>query len=262
MPLTSRWHVIPGSAQRGGRLRVDQACTAAGFTLVEMAIVMVILGLLLVGGLSLVGAQNDGQRVKDSEKLLEEAKEALMGFAASHVATDGRPYLPCPDKTAAAGAGTANDGQEDRNGNACVTQEGNLPLVTLGLANQADPFGNRLRYRVSAAYSDSGSGFLTTTAGDLLPQDTGGTALASAGEVPVVVLSHGKNGYGAINAAGTATAAPPVANTNETENADGDTTFVAGPPVDVGGAGGEFDDIVSWLPRAILFNRMIQAGKL
>jgi hypothetical protein len=46
------------------------------------------------------------------------------------------------------------------------------------------------------------------------------------------------------------------------ENSDGDKDFVSRPFSAANGAGGEFDDIVSWLSTPILFNRMVQAGKL
>jgi hypothetical protein len=38
--------------------------------------------------------------------------------------------------------------------------------------------------------------------------------------------------------------------------------FVSRNPSSPGAPGGEFDDIVSWLPTGILFNRMVAAGKL
>ena len=76
--------------------------TTAGFTLVEMAIVLLIVALAIGGGLSVFSAQVEVQKVKETQSALEDAKEALIGYAASHLAADSRPYLPCPDKTAAA----------------------------------------------------------------------------------------------------------------------------------------------------------------
>jgi prepilin-type N-terminal cleavage/methylation domain-containing protein len=230
-----------------------------GFTLIEMAIVLLILSLLLGGGLAVLGAQIDQQRVKDSTTLLTEAQEALLGYAASHVDASGRPYLPCPDKTAGGGAGTANDGQEDRTvaTGACVNQEGNLPWVTLGLAG-TDSWGNRLRYRVEAVFSNSLTGMQLASTGALRVNDAAGAALVTT--APVVMLSHGKNGRGARNASGGANAAPTGA--NELENTDTDGVFVANSPVGTGGTGGEFDDLTVWLSPHLLFNRMIQAGRL
>ncbi|MGE5621423.1 MAG: type II secretion system protein, partial [Candidatus Bathyarchaeota archaeon] len=99
----------------------------AGFTLVEVAIVLLIIGFVATAGLVAVQAQADTQQVRDNQRLLEDAREALIGFAASHPASDAEadPFLPCPDKTGAAGAGTANDGVQDRDvAGACVALEG------------------------------------------------------------------------------------------------------------------------------------------
>jgi prepilin-type N-terminal cleavage/methylation domain-containing protein len=229
-----------------------------GFTLVEMAIVLLIMALLLGGGLSMLSVQSDQQRIKDTNLMLNDAREALIGYAASHVDGAGKPYLPCPDKTGGGGAGTANDGQEDRAvGGACVVQQGNFPWVTLGMA-QADPWGNRLRYSVTNTFSNSTAGFTLASTGGITINDAAGTALAST--IPAVLISHGKNGSGAINSSGTANAAP--AGANELTNTNPLATAVSNPPVGVGGGGGVFDDLVVWLPPTTLFNRMIQAGRL
>lgn len=122
-----------------------------GFTLVEMAIVLLIMALAIGGGLSVFSGQMELQKIKETNKAIEEAKEALIGYAASHLDALNRPYLPCPDKTAPGGAGVApnqpNDGLEDRTGaGGCVVVEGNLPWVTLGVTG-LDGWANRFRYR-------------------------------------------------------------------------------------------------------------------
>lgn len=222
-----------------------------GFSLIEIAIVLVIVGLLLGGGLSVLGVQADQQRIKDSNLLLAEAREALLGYAASHIDVSGRPYLPCPD--------TDNNGTENRNvaTGACTARQGNFPWVTLGLGG-ADSWGNRLRYDVTPAFSNSLTGMQLTTAGDMTLNNAAGNPLATT--VPAVVLSHGKNGFGAQNTSGGTNLAPTGA--NEIINANPTTTLVSNSPVGVGGTGGEFDDLVTWLPAGVIFNRMIQAGRL
>ncbi len=223
-----------------------------GFSLIEMAIVLLVMGLLLGGGLAMLGAQIEQQRIRDTQRLLEEAREALLGYAASNVDATNHPHLPCPD--------TANDGVEDRTATPgpCAANEGNLPWVTLGLSEGTDSWGNRLRYAVTPAFANSANGMLLTSTGTLGVNNATGTALATA--LPAAILSHGKNGFGARNMAGGANAAPT--GVNELENTDGDATFISNPPVGVGGTGGEFDDIVVWLAPNILFNRMVQAGRL
>lgn len=203
-------------------------------------------------------------QVTEANRRLSLAADALIGFAASHTETGPpatRPYLPCPDKTTAVGLGVANDGIEDRNPGtgACVVQEGNLPWVDLGLP-ATDSWGNRLRYSVTAAFSNSVAGMQLTSLGTLTVNDTAGALVAAA--VPLVVISHGPNAWGATSSNGTIVPLPPLANTNERENTDGDAVFVTGAAVDTGGVGGEFDDQTVWLTSATIFARMQQAGKL
>ncbi len=229
---------------------------SCGFTLIEMAIVLLIMALAIGGGLAVISGQMEHQKFKETQRALEEAKEALVGYAASRGGA-GNPYLPCPDRTTGAGA---NDGTEDRVGGAgtnCTFLEGNLPWVTLGLTG-LDGWNNRIRYRVSQqAFA---TGFNTGTVGALTVNNSAGANLATS--IPVVLVSHGPNGWGAISVSGNAIGNPPAANVNETENTGVATNaiYVSNPPVAAGLAGGEFDDIVTWMPFGLLVNRMLQAG--
>lgn len=212
--------------------------TIQGFTLIEMAIVLIIVGLLLGGLLMPLSAQMDQRNYNSTQRSLAEIKEALMGYAMSHPALDGKPYLPCPD--------TDGDGVENRAVNACANQEGTLPWVDLGLT-QTDSWNNVFRYRVRDIFSNSATGFTLASTGNITVKDAsgaGGNNLAS--NVPAIILSQGKNGAGAGN--------------DELENANNDTTFVSHVPSSV--AGNEFDDIVVWIPTVILINRMVVAGQL
>ena len=98
-----------------------------GFTLAEMAIVLLIVGLLLAGVLTPLANQVETKRTSDTQKMLEDIKDALIGYAASHRATStGKPYLPCPD--------TNLDGlEENRTAGVCPSQEGWIPWSTLGV---------------------------------------------------------------------------------------------------------------------------------
>lgn len=224
----------------------------SGFTLAELAIVLVIIALLAGGMLLSLSTQSDMRDSGDTRKQLADINEALLGFAASHSATDGRPYLPCPD--------TDNDGAENRKSGTldCSQQEGVLPWVTLGLA-QTDSWQNHYRYRVATGFSNGQTGFYLgmpiTPANTLRVCDNAAcnaTILASG--LPVVVLSHGKNGLGAINAQGAANGASSDA--DEVENHDGDNVFVSRAVTQQG-----FDDQVLWLSPNLLFNRLIAAGR-
>jgi prepilin-type N-terminal cleavage/methylation domain-containing protein len=228
-----------------------------GFSLIELALGLLIVGLLLGGALPLLTHQIEQQRTKDTQQLLDESKEALLGFAL----VNGR--LPCPDKTGAAGAGTANDGLEDFAAatGLCSSQDGNLPWATLGLPD-VDAWGRHLRYSVTDAFSRHAPAALLTLAalGDRRVCQSANCAVVLANALPAVLLSHGKNGRGARSATGAALPAPLGA--DELENSDADRDFVSHALSAANGAGGEFDDSVSWLSAPILFNRMVQAGKL
>lgn len=216
---------------------------AAGFTLTEMAVVLVIAA-LLIGGLMLpLSAQRDIRIAAETQQLLAEVGEALYGFAASHAADDdGKPYLPCPD--------TDGDGLENRDAfGSCTSQDGNLPWGDLGLGRR-DAWGNPVRYSVTATFSNKKTGFtlaLLGTGGDrrvCLENDCDPAATVLAKAVPAVFLSRGKNG-----------AVLPT-DADEQENADADNDFVQHD------ATSTFDDLVAWLPSAILANRTIAAGRL
>ena len=232
---------------------------AGGFTLIELAIVLFVLTLMLASLLVPLGIQVDQRNISDTQKKLDEIKEALIGYAASQTP----PHLPCPDVTSGAGA---NDGQEDFNAGTgvCNAQEGNIPWVTLGVAPY-DSWGNRIHYSVSAAFSNRppGATMSLSSIGTLTICAAAGCTLATAIgiNVPAVILSYGKNGYGAINSA-TNALNPAPASADEVENTNADTKFVSRTQTDVNSPAGEFDDIVVWLSGNVLFNRMVTARKL
>jgi hypothetical protein len=223
-------------------------------------LLMIALGIFVVGfGL---GQLNDATRKTrqstDTRKAMAQAIEAVMGYAASR---PGVPFLPCPDKTTAAGAGAANDGQEDRIPvlGTCVSLEGNFPWVTLGVP-ALDGWGDRLRYRVAATFSGSATGFTLGSVGDITVRNAAGAITANT--VPVMLISHGPNRWGATTSAGVVTAIPPVANTTERLNTDANTIFVSDISTTAAAPGGEFDDLALWLATVTLTARMQQAGKL
>ena len=73
----------------------------SGFTLTEIAIVMLVIGLALVGALGPVNRLFQISQTNGNQERLDAARDALLSFAA----INGR--LPCPDRT--------GDGVEDRN---------------------------------------------------------------------------------------------------------------------------------------------------
>ena len=96
------------------------------------------------------------------------------------------------------------------------------------------------------------------------PGACSGRLTTSGDGPPAIILSHGKNGYLAISAhTGTANPCPSGGcSADELANTDGNMIFVSRTQTAAGANAGEFDDIVVWLSKNILFNRMVTAGKL
>lgn len=232
---------------------------AQGFTLVEMAVVLAIIALLLAGLLVPLTSQVEQRQISDTQRSLEEIKEALTGFAVAN------GYLPCP-------AISATNGLEDRTAGVCTAgkREGFIPWATLGVS-KLDAWGHVFRYSVTPDYARTAPPFAFTTGKDISVQtrDATGTLipLTNANSIPAIVLSHGKNGYGSVDDQGIVQQLPPAWQVNqpdEYKNYIDPILFVSRVPQAAGatGPGGEFDDIVVWLSPNILFNRMVAAGKL
>ena len=240
-----------------------------GFTLVEMAMVLLIVALLLGGMLVPLSAQMEQRNISDTQKALSEIKETIIGYALAN------GQLPCPAvptiPTGQAGAGIAQTPP-------CTltNSTGVLPWATLGVS-ETDAWGNRYTYRVSSDFADGlgvtfgydqysnpcspspapvNATFALCSVGTLnvLSAASGGNTIA--GYVPAVIISHGKNGAGAYTPQGTPL--PVGSNADEQENSDGssDTTYVTHAPTPT------FDDLVVWISPNILMNRMVAAGKL
>lgn len=245
-----------------------------GFSLIEMAVVLVIIGLLIGGLLAPLTTQLDQQRTTETRNQMEEVKRALIGFAIAN----GR--LPCPDPIdPLVGA----SGVEDPvGGGPCTSPHGFVPAVTLGLNNSGgfvlDGWSNRIRYSVTNAnanafttapkFNNVSISTLTTTLTNSPPP---GLQVCSSGigitatptcavgaeltrTAVAVIYSLGKNG-----------AATPTS-IDEIENTDNnDRFFVSHTPTPAGynpALGGEFDDQVTWLSYSILFGQMVAAGQL
>lgn len=116
-----------------------------GFTLIELAIVTVIMGLLMTMLIPVASSQLEQQRRKESISKIAGIDQALVAF----VMTNRR--LPCPaDGTVP--SGTLGAGLEVRDGNGdCGTQaNGVIPWISLGLSepDATDGHYSRFTYRV------------------------------------------------------------------------------------------------------------------
>lgn len=240
----------------------DKHCPRqAGFSLVEMAIVLLIVALLLGGLLPTLSGQIDQQRRSETRKYMNEVREALLGYAVAN----GR--LPCAD--------TTNDGIEDLagltqtfNGTplagqstirfSCGASVGSIPFNTLGISPK-DSYNSTLIYAVTPVFGERNEVYSSINGGGTLLY-TSFFSLSSTGTMrvcttascsapyltstaPVVIVSRGANW-----------AKTPLG--DELENTDNDNYFVSHDPSPA------FDDLVVWLSPNTLFNRMVAAGKL
>ncbi len=237
---------------------------ARGFSLIELAVVLVVITIFLGAILVPLTTQVAQRKTSDTQKALEEIKEALLGFAIAN----GR--LPCP-------ASDASNGIESFVGavgaSACTNPYGGfVPAATLGLAATdgqgyaIDGWNTRIRYAVTVANTSaftSVNGMRTAIMAALAPnlyvcRSSPGTGIQTAcpaatvltSSAPAVIYSLGPN-----YATG-GTSADEAANLNI------DQVFVFHTRSDLGTATGEFDDIVVWLSANVLFSRMVSAGQL
>lgn len=208
-----------------------------GFTLIEMAVVLVIVGLMLGGLLIPLSTQMENDRRKETQAALDAIREALIGYAV----INGR--LPCQDTNGDGqpGPGACNTGANQRN-------IGGLPHGLLGVA-PVDGWGRPWIYAVNGAYT--GTFHLGTPAsitlggnGDLQVWDgICGSSQQLGARLPAIVVSEGKNRQGG---------------TLEPENRNTNGCFVAAGYIQ--GTNG-FDDLLTWVPPGVLFSRMVAAGR-
>ena len=255
-----------------------------GFTLIELAVVLFIISLLMVGLLGPVATQIESRERQQTVDTMNDIMEALYGYAVIN------GYLPCPDTD---GDGTADP--ENTSGDCVVPGVGDgwLPWRTLGLNFQGDVWGNRFKYHVTAP------DFTTVDNGVCAADDnldlcevaditirtradnpgTGGIVESKfqynvATNVPAIVISHGKNNLGATRVFDGGATAAATAGTDEEENDDANTDAIFySRNFTEGGTGCtddtdeanilcEFDDIVMWISPNILMNRMVKAERL
>ena len=245
-----------------------------GFTLIEMAMVLMIVGLLLGGMLVPLSTQMDQRNVSDTQKALSDIKEAIIGYALAN------GQLPCPANPTDV-TGTTSTAGIARTACTGSNSTGVLPWATLGV-NETDAWGHRYTYSVTPVFADAinlntfgydnnptygcvsthvctpssnpqNASFALCSCGTLkVLAAAGGTTIA--GSVPAVIISHGKDGAGAWTPQGIQLAVS--SDPDEADNSNGGTTFVSRDFTPT------FDDLVVWISPNILFNRMVAAGKL
>ncbi|MFM1894970.1 MAG: hypothetical protein RLZZ385_44 [Pseudomonadota bacterium] len=229
-----------------------------GFSLLEIAVVLVIISVLLGGILTSLSQTRESGNRNEAEDRLEEIIDALYGFAQAN----GR--LPCP------ATATSNGAEAPAGGGACTQPHGFVPSATLGLSGSVnadrllvDGWLSPYRYSVTTANGNAfttTNGMRTTTMAALAPNlrvcaDVACTTVI-ANALPAVVMS-----LGADWATFGAGAPLEVENSGETTingyRHGNDVNFVnSGYIEDV------FDDLLNWMSASILYTRMIAAGQL
>ncbi len=241
---------------------------------------------LLLGGLLVpLGSQVESRKIDETQRILDQAREALLGY----VAANG--YFPCP-------ASASSNGQEpattDHTAGTCPASVlgtgayvGFLPAVTLGFTPvdtsgyALDAWGfqqNRIRYAVANANVTATSSCpvaLTTpftringmrrvtmgciqTLTTLLYVCSTGTGVSSTG-CASTTTELSDNSIAVIWSLG-ANAPTGGSSPHEDKNIDNDRVFVLAPYSKASGS--VFDDQITWIGPPMLFSRLVGAGML
>lgn len=252
-----------------------------GFSLVEMAVVLVILGFVITALVLPITAQREASFLRQTENQLEIAQKALIGFAQAN----GR--LPCPATEGSGGV------EFPIGGGQCGAMVGWLPAVTLGIKpmddkrRAVDDWGNPIFYAVTQIDNSKGAvsfpgneyGIINapdfTTPGEMVRIGISKTEVIDGKTVSslrpdLAVLCAGTptercpannqeligNAVAVIYSTG-ATGAHGPRSVDENINLDQSNVFISR---DINTT--DFDDLVTWISPYVLYNAMIQAGQL
>jgi prepilin-type N-terminal cleavage/methylation domain-containing protein len=259
-----------------------------GFTLTELAVVLTVVSLLLLSLMYTLQAQTEQRAREDTLRRLEEAKQLLVSFALVH----GR--LPCP------ASGASNGDELPAGGGTCTSPlSGFLPARTIGFqpidadGYAYDAWGNRIRYALALNAGNPTGGSGCTPAipafSDALNFKTNGiacapvnlvvcdaslnTAPAATPSVPPSCGTWAMAGHARpvtnqrtvvaiVHSPGKNFAVNPAPGADELENLDNDGVFVWHEPRPAGAQGGEYDDLMVWIPAGVLYGRLVAAGVL
>ena len=250
-----------------------------GFTIAEMAVVVVIMAVIMGSSLKLLNTQTNNAAIQQTRDKQAEIRRALTHF----LRTNGR--LPCPDRKT--GVGTGPDGVETAPcSGSSADGYGVVPWQTLGIGRDRaiDGWGSFMAYRVAngpfppltkdwtsnqlvnlnANTFSIGEFNLPTGANSNIlvnernPSDPLFSLMPLTNEAVAVVLSYGKSAWGSVKQSG---AVEPVsAKADEATNATAPFDTFVTRPLTVGSwgpAGGEFDDIVLHLKASDLIGQLI-----
>jgi len=195
-----------------------------GFTLIEIAMAMAIIGILLNGALQMTTISNKVKKHNDTVEILEDTTHAIVGY----VIINGR--LPCPD--------IDNDGQENRVAE-CTAQYGYLPWADLGVGRY-DGWDNPIHYAMQKDFTVSSITTLLTPEYEI--RNSFDEIATEPLLFPAIIWSSGQSDNNTAD---------------ELENSNDDTVFVNSNHVD-----NKFDDIVIGIPRLPIINMLAKTRLL
>ncbi len=190
-----------------------------GFTLIEIAIVMVILGILIGGGIPLLRSLMEQKKRDETISYMKEVKEVLINYAKIY----GR--LPFAD--------TNGDGIEDRG-----AYYGFLPYVTLSVS-PVDSYSRHLKYELNRNLATNKTATCTAIRSGLTgnPKVVDSDGSPAPFSVAAVIVSAGSG-----DADNDGNVFDKIASGSFTgDNTDGRPNYIRYPPVN------NFDDIVRYI---------------
>lgn len=245
-----------------------------GFTILELTISLFVIALLLGSILIPLQTQVQERKIDESKRLLEQAQEALLGYAAAN------GYFPCP-------ADGASNRQEASGTNHttgyCPVWYGYLPAAVLGFkptdaqGYAVDAWGfasNRIRYAVAnqttagitnpytrtnglrsipiSSFAAMPMLFICQSGSGVNPGVDCGSAVTLASNAAVVIWSVGANGA-------TGGSSIHEAQNPNPHGGSTDRIFVSREHSTV--TGSEFDDILVWISATALLSRLVLVGQ-
>ncbi|RLB08731.1 MAG: hypothetical protein DRG27_05325 [Deltaproteobacteria bacterium] len=201
-----------------------------GFTLIEIAIVMVILGILLGGGIPLFRSLMEQKKRNETISYMKEVKEVLISYAKIY----GR--LPFAD--------TDGDGVEDSN-----SYYGFLPYVTLSVS-PVDSYSRHLKYEVNRNLTIDKNTTCTTIRSGLVgnPKVVDSDGSTKPFSVAAVIVSAGRG-----DADNDGDVFDKISSGSFTgDNTDGRPNYIRYPPIN------SFDDIVRYISGYEIYSKVCE----
>lgn len=250
-----------------------------GFSLLEMAVVLIIVSLLLSTMLVPFSTYSKNAQYKETVTKLETIKEALMGYYLAN------QRFPCPATGTSDGRESFDTASDNKTTGACDSSAsiayGFVPYLDLGLYGRTnddnllvDAWNNPFLYAVGGDNNCTAEKWVLTKENAISPdigvqlscvtgkftvcKNTSCTGSNIAVDVPIVILSMGEKRHNLADATDA-----------EDKNIDSVQTGASGKVypfpsnqefVMLDYNENSFDDLVTWISPYVLYNRMVTAG--